>query len=103
MAGGKTFVTYRVRKTCAVTNFGCGPSVKHRIAPGKEFRISRKKERYTVAIVEFLRHLLSLKTMLGGVMSHGGSPGTMGGRQWKWKFLDRVWLRKYPMWVNDSR
>jgi len=27
------------------------PSVKHRIARGEEFRISRKRERYTVAIV----------------------------------------------------
>jgi len=29
-------------------------SVKHRIALGKEFRISRKRGRYTVMIVEFL-------------------------------------------------
>jgi len=54
------------------------PSVKHRIAPGNEFRTSRKRERYTVAIVEFLGNLHDLKTMLGGVIAHGGRPGTMG-------------------------
>jgi len=56
-------------------------SVKHKIAPGKEFEISRKRERYTVVIEEFLGHLHSLKTMLGGVMAHGGTPGTMGSSQ----------------------
>ena len=51
--------------------------------PGK-FRIFRKRERYTVAIVEFL-----------GYLHHGGEPRTMGGG----KFLERLWLRKYRMWV----
>ena len=51
--------------------------MKHRIAPGKEFRISRKRERYTMAIVEFLGYLHNLNTMMGGVMAHGGRPGTM--------------------------
>jgi len=78
MAGGKTLVTYRVRKTCAVTDT-LDPSVRHRIALGKEFRISMKRERYTVAIVEFWRYLHSLKTMSRGVMAHGGRPGTIGG------------------------
>ena len=64
-----------------------GPSVKHRIAPRKEFRIFRKRERYTVAIVEFLGYLHRLKTMWGGVMVHGGRPEIMGvgngsGRFW---------------------
>ena len=77
MAGGKNLVTYPVRKTCARSPI-LDLSVKHRIAPGKEFRISRKRERYTVAIVEFLRYLHSLKTMLGGVMNHGGRSRTMG-------------------------
>jgi len=75
--------------------------VKLRIAPGEEFEISRKRERYKVAIVEFLGYLHSLKTMLGGVMAHSGRAGTMVGRQWKWKFFERVWLRKYRKWVND--
>jgi len=91
---------YRVRKTCVVTDLS--PSVKRRIAPGKEFRIYRKRERYTVAIVDFLGYLHSLKTMLGGVIAYGGRPGTMGARQWEW-FLKRVWLWKYRMWVNDLR
>jgi len=56
------------------------PSVKHRIAPGKEFRISRKRERYTVAVVEFLRHLYSLKTILGGVIAHADRVGTIVGK-----------------------
>jgi len=99
MARSKHLVTYRARKTCVVTILD--PSVKHRIAPGKEFRISRKREWYTVAIVDFLGYLHSLKTMLGRVMAHGGKPGTMEGRQWKWKFLERVWLRKYRIWVHD--
>ena len=55
------------------------PSVKHRIVPEKEFKLSRKRERYTVVIVEFWGYLHSLKTILGGVMAHGGRPGTMGG------------------------
>ena len=81
MAGGKYLVTYRVCKTFAVTNLD--PSVEHKIAPGREFRISRRTERYTVTIVEFLGYLHSLKTILEGVKAHGGRPGTMGGRQWK--------------------
>jgi len=68
------------------------PSVKHRIAPGKEFGISRKRERYTVAIVEFLGYLHSLKTGRG----HGPwwKTGDFGSKQWKWKFLEGVWLSR---------
>jgi len=53
------------------------PSVKHKIAPGKEFRICRKRERYTVVIVEFLGYLHSLNTMLDGVIAHSGRAGAI--------------------------
>jgi len=61
----------------AVTYFGT--IRKHRIVPGKELKISKMTERI-VAFVEFLGYLHSLKTMLGGVIVHGGRAGTKGKR-----------------------
>jgi len=57
------------------------PSVKQRITPRKVDKISRKRERYTMAFVQLLGKLHSLSTMVGGGIAHVGIVGNMGGGQ----------------------
>jgi len=79
------------------------PSVNQGIASGKVDKISRNKERYSVAFVELFVKVHSSSTMVGRGIAHDGKVGDMGGSQWKRKFLDEECLREYQMWVNDLR
>ena len=52
-------------------------------------KISKKRKRYTLALVELLEKQYSSSKMVGGGMANGGRVGNMGGRQWKQKFLGK--------------
>jgi len=47
-------------------------SVKHRVASGKESKISRKQVRKIITLVDFLGKLFRERIIFSGVIAHGG-------------------------------